>query len=146
LYYPPVDLARPNRANRKGEQVLYCSTTMGTPFFEIKPTSGSYVALVVYRVEKELEVAQVGYTTLNLSEMNEERILPKWSVEKDGPLFPASNIFVDNYLAKTFVQIIESKQNHLYKLTTAISEILTRFDNTNGLLYPSIASVGLEIT
>lgn len=144
LSYPPDILARENRANRAGKQVLYCSTSKGTPIYEIRPTPGSYVALVQYNIEKDLEVAHIGFTHENLNRMNVDRGMPEWSLDNNILSKLEINSFLENYLAEEFTQVIGADDHHLYKLTIAIAELLTRHSHIFGLIYPSIATTGLR--
>ncbi|GAB2699661.1 hypothetical protein GCM10027037_25350 [Mucilaginibacter koreensis] len=142
LSYPPSNIARQNRANRHGVPVLYCSTTKGTPLFEVKPAVGSYVALVQYKIEKNLEVAKIGFTDSNFESLKTNREVPHSFVEKNELCLTDENKFLENYLAKTFSQNITTDKIHLYKLTTAIADVLIRHNHIFGLVYPSIAAKG----
>jgi hypothetical protein len=76
--------------------------------------------------------------------LNSNRESPKWiKTDNDIPTQDELNSYIQNFLAKTFSQIISKNNPNLYKITIAIAEKHYSEDESlnvlfDGILYPSI--------
>jgi len=65
LIYPPINKAKTNRANVKGEQVFYASTKKKAVFYELDAKPGDALVLSTWVTALPLLISNVGYTSEN---------------------------------------------------------------------------------
>lgn len=151
--YPPKRFAKANRASEEGEQLFYCSTTKPITFFEAGAKVGDRFTISTWINEKALLLNSIGYSNYNIRKMGSDRDVT----------VPALTTKVTNYddlpslddrmdfICDLFCQAVPQGQEEIYKLTTAIAQIVyadeARFSGTlemkfHGFYFPSIKSKG----
>jgi hypothetical protein len=144
LSYPPKELAKENRSSRKNHPFFYAATSRQVPLFELRLLENDTLVLSRWKTKKEILVNNIGYSEENFKMLNSNRENPKWiNAENDIPTQNELNNYIQNFLAKTFSQIISKNNPNLYKITIAIAEKHYSEDESvnvlfDGILYPSI--------
>jgi hypothetical protein len=141
--YPPSwACSKLGRLNEVGEQLFYCSSNDSAPFFELDEKLGTLVALGYWVTTKPLQVMHLGYVPANFEGDLLQREMPWWGREK---LSVESLRMLSTWLAKRFVERIQSNEEHQYKMTIAIKRSMNPQKGGEcqfpGTMYPSIASM-----
>lgn len=139
LSYPPKEIAKINRASREKQPIFYCATSRQVPFFELGAKPNDKLVISKWKTTRKLLVNNIGYTDSNFAALNSNRNNQKWNNEKEHPeTLKEENVIIQNFLAKTFSQVIPKNETKIYKLTIAIAEKLYFGEMFEGLLYPTI--------
>lgn len=138
LTYPPKKFAKINRASRENESVFYAATTRDIPFFELNVRPGDFLVISKWITTKKIFLNNVGYTEENFANLDSNRENQTWNNNQNEKGIEEENTIIQNFLAKTFSQIITNSNTDLYKLTIAIAEKHFFSDMFHGLLYPTI--------
>lgn len=145
---PPAKVLSDQRCNRVGESLFYCSSARNAPFFEIHAQVGDHLVLSEWRTTQRVTVNHVGYTHSNFGRLGSARSTPSW-----GPPIPPTHAsertrMIDEFFSSLFSVDVHEGQEHLYKATIAMTEVLIpepsapgafRFD---GLMYPTMSMQG----
>jgi hypothetical protein len=140
LSYPPADkVTRHGRANRAGEPRFYCSLGGHAPFFELQLCAGQHVALSKWRARRKIIANHVGYTPGNFARMGSGRVSAPWGEFETTPMMRLAH----DFLAEQFSKRIEEHNEHEYKLSVAIAELMMPRSNhgdIHALAYPAMAT------
>lgn len=152
-YPPPEVIISHQRVNRPHMPMFYCSVAREAPFFELGLKPGDHLAVSKWRVNKRILVSNVGYTDEVFKKLGSMRHATPWW-QSNHPMIPsATNSLIANFFATEFAQVVNSDEDHLYKMSIAIAEKLYlgplnmdsfggEFDGEGrigGLIYPTIA-------
>lgn len=124
LKYPPVDKARINRANAKGEPIFYCSDDPGTTIFEVRPQK---IGDRITTIEVDFPVKGIYLLALGVEITNE---LGKNLSELEKG--------VHWFLREKFRTKVDPRESHFYNLTIAFVKMY--MGDNHGVWYPSVAS------
>lgn len=154
ISYPPRLSTKINRASDVGQQMFYSSTSKNITFYEMYLKKGDRVAISQWRPNIHLVFLLVGYIDDNLKKMGASRTIDF------GPMKFVSDVFANpsdqevesaKFIADLFCQNIPPQDENKYKLTIAITRLLTRDHYVDaqkkdgrfsGLVYPSIKGNG----
>lgn len=144
ITYPPSEKIKSSgRANNVGESFFYAATARPVPFFELNVEKGHYLALSTWRTTNELIVNHIGFSKEFEEYSSSNRALDDiYSFVKSTKAHSDLSALVHDYLSYKFSKIVNSEEEHYYKLTIAISRKLFKSDLFSGLLYPTIAMTG----
>lgn len=132
-----------------GESLLYCSTSWDTAISEVRPNTGDYVSVSVYNARPKPN---------NPEELLGSRIVPIGvqylsQIERLKHMFENYNFNgrsvgfyeLDNYLDDLFHKDVDDHNQHLYKLSTAVTRCMMKnvtdgvvVKQTHGMIYSSI--------
>ncbi len=160
LLYPPAHLVTKfQRANRPGNPMFYCSRAPGVLFAELQVSDGDFLVISKWRTTNPLTVMRIGYEPEVFSYLGSERpcpnpgkSLPGFEERIKGEDFKLARSF----FASEFTKRVTPGNEHLYKLSAAIAEIMrghvgegawepqTEVEHVEfqGIQYPSIAAGG----
>ena len=128
---PPPDLARPGRANRKGEPVLYLATNKSTALAEVRAWKGAAVAIADVRLRRDVCVVDLRRRRRLQSPFFVE--LLKWRVELDVLL---------HRLAEDLSRpVMPHEEIILYKPTQLLGELI-KDSQYDGFVFPSAMGSG----
>ncbi len=151
MYPDPSYLTKLGRANREHQAIFYLSGDYTIAFHEVGAKPGDLISL--------LECWPRGDAGPMLVPIGIDRLMKKHGVKAGGD-FPEAAVriqellnndpenllkygMIDEFLTEEFLKKIGEGQEHLYKTTVAIAEILFNFDTglglIDGLAYPSVA-------
>jgi hypothetical protein len=152
LYYPkPEDIKTQGRMNRVGVPLFYLAASHQTALLEVRPKKGDILTIIRYKLKNtddrlhlmELGVAETQFQhnlekTYNIVEntMLRNKFKNKEAME--------INLMIRSFIASELMKIIPQREEYRYNKTIAIYEILTKSDEIDGVLYPSIAGDGLR--
>lgn len=144
ITYPPAEIVkRYGRANSIGETFFYAATARAVPFFELNLKKGDYIALSRWKTTDKLLVNHIGFSKECREYLRSNRTLDEiYDFVKSTKSHGDLNSLVHDYLAYKFSKLVNSGEEHYYKLTIAISRKLFKSDIFSGLLYPTIAITG----
>jgi len=127
LWNVPAQYAPLGRCNDKNESMLYCTNTLNTAILECKPEAGDYITtaiLVPYRRNKILSVVReplllqlVGQKYLSQIDGIRD-IIKHVPPDKDE-----RHLIFDNFLDHLFHMEVGPNDEHLYKLSLAITRV-----------------------
>ncbi len=140
LSYPPLSLARQNRANKKGESIFYCCSAKEAVFYELDLKPGDKIALSAWVVQKPIMVNNLSFMLPNISrfglikDFNEEK-LEHLKANVDNLKLQTQYLF--DFVIETFCKKIERTQEKEYRKTQAIAKLYLQ-NPFQGLIYPTI--------
>jgi len=150
LHYPPSEfVSSMGRMNRAKASIFYIAASHETATLEIRPSVGDVITVMRYKLKNLLHKPHV--MELGVAETNSEHnlggdvhIIENTNAKR---LFKNRdeidrNILIRNLLSQELMKIITKENQHLYKRTIAIYELLSSADRIDGLEYPSIAGDG----
>ncbi len=167
LSYPLPEITRPNRANRAGHPMFYCSTGKEPLFFELgELTTGDEIVVTAWLTDAPMMVNNIGYTQFVFDKLGAKRPCPTWEAKSptdatgsvafseggfdalkdqvlENRLSQEANEQVRLEISRLFMQKVGTTNADAYKLTTAIAEVhLGTIKNMAadfaGVMYPSI--------
>jgi hypothetical protein len=139
LSYAPIKYAKINRASEEGEQMFYCTTKKKAVLYELNAMPGDRLVISSWYTIARLNVNSVGYTNSNLKELSSSSADLTWdNVDPNVKFYDEENLYIANYLAKTFSQRINSSNLDVYRLTIPIAKKHFPEDQFHGLIYPTI--------
>lgn len=138
IVYPPLHLAKINRASYEKEQMFYATSSKRAVFYELKVKPNDKLIIAEWNINNPLLFSSVGYTETVFETLgSSKQIHPGLIAEQYG----SSNQFIADYIYKLFCQDIPLEKSYLYKMTNAIAK-LHLLEATNnmfsGLFYPTI--------
>jgi hypothetical protein len=144
LSYPRTKYVKGyGRANDVGQSMFYGSISKDIPFFELGAIVGDKLVMTIWRTKAKLLLNHIGYSEEVFSALKSNRDANSlYQFISDTKNFNNLNTFVYNYLAAAFSRKILPVENHLYKLSIAITNKLLMGDLLQGVLYPTIAMNG----
>ncbi|MGK2864509.1 MAG: hypothetical protein ACSLE0_21445, partial [Chitinophagaceae bacterium] len=142
LWYPPLEYAEINRANRRGEQVFYGSSMREIPLFELNARVGNKFVISRWKTTKDLALNNVGYNETIFQKFNSSRQNQKWISEFGVEAKRTENTLIRNFLAECFSQKLTASNPNIYKLTVAIAEKL--FNNGIAMIGNNLVTINFE--
>jgi hypothetical protein len=145
---PPDKVLSDQRCNRAGRSLFYCSSARNAPFFEVHAQVGDHLVLSEWRTTAKMTVNHVGYTLPTFKGLKSTRSAPTWGSPRPAGLVSDRTRTIDEFFSSLFAVDAKEGQEHLYKVTIAITEKFIpeptvegafRFD---GLMYPTIPMNG----
>ena len=133
ISFPPPERVRSyQRVNPPGRPVFYCSESFDVSLSEVGAATGSVVAVSEWQVERQLHFTDVGFSENCLQTLTGRPAeMPAWATEPLPHELPpldkeedAVNRRVVEFLAEQFCVQVRSGDEHLYKVSVAISEVL----------------------
>lgn len=138
------------RVNRPGNATFYSSNAREAPFFELDMKPNEYIAISRWGISEKIIVNNVGYHQESFSQLDSNRGVPTFG---EGYKPTTSDLIVNKYFANEFTKIVPEGEEHLYKISVAISEKLYGGElhmeiagdsykgpmEMSGLMYPTIA-------
>lgn len=136
MLYPPPDRTPLGRVNQPGKPVLYCCASREAPFFELRPSVGTTVAIAQWATTAPMLVNHAGYTRSTFERMG--------SVRREAHNFqksphPSIDDEITETLAEIFTRSSPQTGDHLYHLTSMVADFLFGDEMFDGLLYPTVA-------
>ncbi|MGZ3873964.1 MAG: RES family NAD+ phosphorylase [Mucilaginibacter sp.] len=155
-YNPHLDQCRYNRANWEGESVFYGS--ISADFLRSNDTSGFEIISLDKReskicreivfigkwvVQKDLEVVSIGGSSSLLNKTNMSKSRHKLLIDyiTKIPEHELSLKLIDTFLCNEFSKDVPDDKRFLYKISAGYADYL-KANGFNGLLYPSVRSLG----
>lgn len=150
--YPHRDFLKYlGRANREGQPVFYVSVDEGVALNEIKAGVGDVCTILECRPRENATPLLMPIRIHEMARKHGAKIggdFPdpasriKELLENDSESIRKHEM-IENFIAKEFLKVVDEGQEHLYKSTIAIAELLLAFDTDeqpiDGIAYPSIA-------
>ncbi|MDH7459838.1 hypothetical protein QEG73_01070 [Chitinophagaceae bacterium 26-R-25] len=133
IIYPPEHLARLNRANLKGEQMLYASSSKKAVFYELNVQVGDTLVLSTWLTNAYLVFQHVGFTKSSLERLGCSAIGGR-SIEAEKE----EDKLVSNFLSENFCKKILATDDSHYLITNAIARIHMQQNDFAGIFYPTI--------
>jgi hypothetical protein len=151
MYPDPIFLKKLGRANREHRAIFYLSGDCVIAFHEVGAKAGDVISLLECRPRDDASPVLV---PIGIDEMLKQHGV------KSGGDFPETAVrvqellkhdtdnllkyrMIDEFLTAEFLKKVGEGQEHEYKTTVAIAELLFSFDTghqpVDGLAYPSIA-------
>lgn len=82
ISYPPSSIARPNRANQRGESLFYCSSSKEAVFYELDLKSGDRIVLSSWIVQEPILIDNLSFMIPNISRFGLIKNLDDGAIEK----------------------------------------------------------------
>ncbi|MCI2227687.1 hypothetical protein MC378_00820 [Polaribacter sp. MSW13] len=135
VWYPREEFVKEvGRANRSGESKMYISQLPRTTLFEMQLKKGDNVTIskIGIKADSELNVQFISSAEKN-SKVVKDEILFNMGLNENG---------VKNYhtIHKFLSDEFTKPDKKWYPLSTAITETITSYEESDGLLYPSMQS------
>jgi hypothetical protein len=133
LSYPPSDhVSTYQRVNPPGRPVFYCSESLDVSLSEVCASNGKMLAISTWTNEKQLILTSVGFAENCLRRLTGEVVpAPAWQTNAAptelSPLTKEEdeiNHRVTEFLGNQFCIEVQPGEEHLYKVSVAISEVL----------------------
>lgn len=155
LKYPPSDkVTKYGRVNRPEQSMFYGSVGWNAPLFELQLKRGDHIGLSRWRLTERLIVNTVGYTDRVFQRLQSDRnSTPTWE-RRDQVTQTPVNRALQKFFSAEFARDVPADQEHQYKISVAIAEILLRDMDEDGriesvsdtrmagLVYPALAMLG----
>ncbi len=144
IIYPSSEYVKHyGRVNDIGQSMFYGSVGKGVPFYELGAKVGDKLILGVWNNLAEMVLVQIGFTSEAAKRLKSSRELHSiYNFAKETGDGDDLNEMVYNYLSQIFTLKVGDSDNHLYKISVTISNILTQLGEISGIMYPSIAVSG----
>ena len=151
FWNPPAEaLTQYGRCNDIGESLLYCSNSWETSILETRPIAGSFISVSIYQLKqnpynpKDLLGSRV--MPIGIQYLSKLDSLKKHFKDVDTSNRESRFYELDNFLDELFHYEVDDENNHIYKLSIAVTRcmmknILTDSGATllrHGMMYPSI--------
>jgi hypothetical protein len=155
IYPKACFIKRLGRANRERTPIFYFSADKVIALHELKPNIGEIFSVIECRTRQKVSPFLVPIGIHELARRHNARIggdFPEPAVRIRALLGNDEDFekhkLIDNFVAAEFMKVVDEGQEHLYKLTIAIAELLFDFETDigpiDGIAYPSIASEQLN--
>lgn len=149
LWYPPPGTAlRYGRLNRPGHPLLYISADFHTATLELRPQLGDRHTILELTLRDKAvwpHVMEIGVVE-KASQFGLQTAVHLLEQTPHGRAFLGGNIeknlAIRSFLAREVTKIVPRGQEHFFKLSAAIGELLLPSDRIDGVEYPSIAGDG----
>jgi hypothetical protein len=151
VYPKACFIKRLGRANRKRTPIFYFSADKVIALHELKPNIGEIFSVIECGARQGVSPLLVPIGIHELARRHNARIggdFPEPAVRIRAFLGNDEDFekhrLIDNFVAAEFLKVVDEGEEHLYKLTIAIAELLFDFETDvgpiDGIAYPSIAS------
>jgi hypothetical protein len=131
LSYPPVYKAKQGRANRAEKPLFYCSLAPTAPFPELRVKPGDQIALSEWKVKEPLWMHNLGYHQAALHKIGSQNLTMRQRLISPIKNESRANAKLRGELSLAFTKDIKTENEHHYKLSIAINEML--YDNASPL-------------
>lgn len=148
LWYPPADkVLRPSRLNGPGQVRFYASNMPNTAVLELRPQPGN-IFTVLMATTRKVETLNVAFIGLERSKAPEVQHFTERDMFRSAPHFrhqlgPAHYkkwLLIDDYLSDIFGTPVLEGEEHKYKPTIALANLLFTAPNMDAVNYPSVAT------
>lgn len=151
LWYPPASAVRTRgRFNEPATSVFYACNRSTGAIYEIHPSVGDVITLLVVRSKgpfADLDVAHIGLERSTAPEMG---FVPRDRKLRTNPRFQAMLehfgiskkwLAVDDFLSEMATTVFAAhEEQDKYKITNSIGRFLLKIRSVHGLNYPSVAT------
>lgn len=158
--YPQTKyIRRLGRANRVGQCIYYLAADEGIALKEVKPVVGDVVSILECKPINDATPSLIPIRVHQMAKEHGARIgggFPepemriKSEFQNDASAI-AKHKLIEDFVVTEFLRVVDDGDEHLYKLTIAIAELLFSFEAdlsdfgielgpVDGLTYPSLAS------
>jgi hypothetical protein len=151
LWYPPKEfVTKPSRLNTAGQVRFYASSMPHTAMYEVRPSARNILTVLVARtrsgnVESLENLAFIG---LERSAAHEVKHFTSEDFFRNSQNFRSrlgeANykkwLLVDDYLGDVLTRPVGPGDEHLYKPTIALADLLFTIQEFDGINYPSVAT------
>lgn len=143
------DVKKQGRCNTKGQSLLYCSSSLLTTLYEVRPQPNHDITIIEYESLGEIGLLGVlGVTSLIPVSADYKKIF-----KKHHKHMTKKALLLDNHFAEIFKSKDENSEEFpIYNLTNALSQIFLTNTKSNlfpphvispsfkGLVYPSVST------
>lgn len=153
VWYPkPEFITTLGRCNNVGSPVFYCCDSKDTAVIEVKPTVGEHLTILKCELKDQnllpvvmplgvyertgIHNPKLGIRSLE-DELNRRGGLSKEAIRK--------NLKINSFLTEQFTKYVTYGNEHEYKITVALCELILGSNTLAGVCYPSIAGGGLAV-
>ena len=150
LWYPPATaVVRPSRLNGIGQVRFYGSNMPNTAILELRPQPGNVFTVLMARTRSgKVETLNVAFIGLERARAPEVQHLTERDMFRHAPHFrdklgPANYkkwLLIDDYLSEIFATVVSEGEEHKYKPTIALANLLFSAPNLDAVNYPSVAT------
>jgi hypothetical protein len=133
-YPPPEKVIKLGRVNRVNKPMFYCSMAGPGVFFELRARQGDHVALSEWEVMEPLWMHNIGYHQDALRQLGVSDGRMHLRLINPIPGESEENAKLRSQLSMAFTEDIRDGQEHRYKQSIAINELL--FGNAGPLATP----------
>jgi RES domain len=150
LWYPPATaVVRPSRLNGIGQVRFYGSNMPNTALLELRSQPGNvFTVLLVGTRSGSVETLNVAFIGLERARAPEVQHLTERDTFRHAPHFRdhlgAVNykkwLLIDDYLSGIFATVVPDGEEHKYKPTIALANLLFSAPNLDAVMYPSVAT------
>jgi hypothetical protein len=150
LWYPPAGaIMRAGRLNRAGQQCFYAASMPNTAMLELYLTAGQLVTVLIAGTRSGLaETLQAAFIGLERCTAADVDHLTEHDMFRHSPNFRQRLgegsyrkwLTVDDYLSEILGQPVPRGEEHRYKPSIALAELLFNAPNLDAINYPSVAS------
>lgn len=146
LWYPPSTSVRTlGRLNRPGQSLMYLAASHHTAVLEMRPTVGDTFCVLQVRLKDRSILPHV--MELGVAEKTSQHHLPRTArlleESQQGREFLGphgrKNLLIRSYLAREFTRPVPRGEEHLFKLSVAIADLLLDSPQIDGVEYPCMA-------
>jgi hypothetical protein len=150
LWYPPVEkITKLGRLNGVGQQRFYASSMPNTTILELKPTVGDTFTILEARTrDQNIQTIRATFIGIERSKSFETQHLSAQDLFRSSDSFRQSigeaNYkkwrLVDDYLSFILGDPVQEGEEHKYKSTVALSQLLFSCPYMDAVNYPSVAT------
>jgi hypothetical protein len=151
LWYPSATaVVRPSRLNGIGQVRFYASNMPNTASLELRPQQPGdvFTVLLVGTRSRKVETLNVAFIGLERSRAPEVQHFTGTDMFRHAPHFrdwlgPANYkkwLLIDDYLSEIFATVVPDGDEHKYKPTIALANLLFSAPNLDAVNYPSVAT------
>lgn len=151
LWYPPATVVRSRgRFNAIGAPMFYASNRMNGAIFEVRPTVGDVITVLVVRTRQPSILLKSAHIGLERSAAPELGAVERSRMLQSNPRFQAMLrekgigkkwLLVDRFLSDMATEhFVPDDEQSKYLITNAIAEILFGIPDIEALNYPSVAT------
>jgi hypothetical protein len=162
--YPDAKyIERLGRVNRERQCIFYFGADNGVALSEVKPVMGDVVTILECKPRPDARGSLIPIGIHQMAEKHGARIggdLPEPQIRiaeflGNDPASIRKHKMIDDFVLEEFLRGVSDGDEHEYKLSIAIAELLFSFENdlvelrkdlgvTDGLAYPSLASESIN--
>lgn len=142
--HPPINIINKyGRANNIGQSLFYGAVEKAVPFTEINAKVGDKFVVGLWKTVQDVRISHIGFTGEVKERLGSTRDLDAVHdfVIKTKSLGDLNSL-VYEFLANQFTAHVSEEQNHLYKMSVVIANMLMSSEDVQGITYPSIATSG----
>lgn len=146
LWYPPPASVRTiGRLNRPGQSLMYLAASHHTALLEMRPNVGDTFCVLQVRLKDSSILPHV--MELGVAEKASHHSVPRTAHILDetklgreflGP-HSRKNLAIRSYLAREFTRVVPRGEEHMFKVSVAIADLLLDSPRIDGVEYPCMA-------